>query len=38
MRRILRDISAGEDLGDVTTLRDPEVVKDVEKRFAEQGS
>jgi len=36
MRRILRDISTGEDLGDVTTLRDPEVVKDVEKRFAEQ--
>ena len=36
MRRILRDISVGEDLGDVTTLRDPEVVKDVERRFAEQ--
>jgi acetyl-CoA synthetase len=36
MRRILRDIATGEDLGDVTTLRDPEVVKDVEKRFAEQ--
>ncbi|MDP9189580.1 MAG: acetate--CoA ligase [Actinomycetota bacterium] len=36
MRRLLRDIAAGEDLGDVTTLRDPEVVKDVEKRFAEQ--
>jgi acetyl-CoA synthetase len=38
MRRILRDIAAGEDLGDVTTLRDPDVVKDVEKRFAEQKS
>ncbi len=36
MRRLLRDIAAGEDLGDVTTLRDPEVVKDVEKQFAEQ--
>jgi acetyl-CoA synthetase len=36
MRRLLRDISTGEDLGDVTTLRDPDVVKDVEKRFAEQ--
>jgi acetyl-CoA synthetase len=36
MRRLLRDIAAGEDLGDVTTLRDPGVVKDVEKRFAEQ--
>ena len=33
---ILRDISVGEDLGDVTTLRDPEVVKDVERRFGEQ--
>jgi acetyl-CoA synthetase len=38
MRRILRDISTGEDLGDVTTLRDPEVVKDVERQFADQGS
>jgi acetyl-CoA synthetase len=37
MRRILRDISAGADLGDVTTLRDPDVVRDVEKRFGEQG-
>jgi acetyl-CoA synthetase len=36
MRRILRDISTGEDLGDVTTLRDPDVVKDVERRFADQ--
>ncbi len=35
MRRILRDIATGEDdLGDVTTLRDPEVVEDVQKRFA----
>ena len=38
MRRLLRDIAAGEDLGDVTTLRDPDVVKDVEKRFAAQES
>ncbi len=36
MRRLLRDIAAGEDLGDVTTLRDPDVVKDVEKQYAEQ--
>ncbi len=37
MRRILRGIATGEDdLGDVTTLRDPEVVEDVQKRFAEQ--
>ena len=38
MRRLLRDIATGEDLGDVTTLRDPDVVTDVEKRFAEQGA
>jgi acetyl-CoA synthetase len=38
MRRLLRDIAAGEHLGDVTTLRDPEVVRDVERRFAEQGA
>ncbi|MGH2955738.1 MAG: acetate--CoA ligase [Solirubrobacterales bacterium] len=37
MRRILRDISTGEDLGDVTTLRDPDVVEDVQRQFAEQG-
>jgi acetyl-CoA synthetase len=36
MRRLLRDIATGEDLGDVTTLRDPDVVKDVEKQYAEQ--
>jgi acetyl-CoA synthetase len=36
MRRILRHIAAEEkDLGDVTTLRDPGVVEDVQKRFAE---
>ncbi len=35
MRRILRDIATGhEDLGDVTTLRDPAVVEDVQKQFA----
>ena len=37
MRRILRSIGQGEDdLGDVTTLRDPDVVEDVQKRFEEQ--
>jgi acetyl-CoA synthetase len=35
MRRLLRDIATGEDLGDVTTLRDPDVVEDVQKRYAE---
>jgi acetyl-CoA synthetase len=35
MRRILRGIATGEDdLGDVTTLRDPEVVEGVQERFA----
>ncbi|MGZ5333177.1 MAG: acetate--CoA ligase [Solirubrobacterales bacterium] len=34
MRRLLRDIAAGEDLGDVTTLRDPDVVTDVQTQFA----
>ena len=38
MRRLLRDIAAGEDLGDVTTLRDPDVVKDVQKQFATSSS
>ena len=37
MRRLLRDIAAGEELGDVTTLRDPEVIKDVQSRFAKAG-
>ncbi|MSO41538.1 MAG: acetate--CoA ligase [Solirubrobacterales bacterium] len=37
MRRLLRDIAAGEHLGDVTTLRDPDVVQDVVRRFADQG-
>jgi acetyl-CoA synthetase len=38
MRRILRGISTGEDdLGDVSTLRDPSVVEDVQKRFADAG-
>ncbi|MBM3668186.1 MAG: acetate--CoA ligase [Actinobacteria bacterium] len=36
MRRLLRDIAAGEHLGDVTTLRDPDVVRDVESRFRQQ--
>ncbi len=36
MRRLLRDIAAGNDLGDVTTLRDPSVVDDL-KRQVEGG-
>ena len=34
MRRLLRDIAAGEHLGDVSTLRDPEVVEDLKKQLA----
>jgi acetyl-CoA synthetase len=34
MRRLLRDVAEGKELGDVTTLRDPEVVKDLEAKFA----
>ncbi len=33
MRRLLRDIAEGRKLGDVTTLRDPEVVKELEGQF-----
>jgi acetyl-CoA synthetase len=34
MRRLLRDVAEGKELGDVTTLRDPDVVKDLEKKFS----
>jgi acetyl-CoA synthetase len=34
MRRLLRDIAEGRELGDVTTLRDPGVMKDLEGKFA----
>jgi acetyl-CoA synthetase len=34
MRRLLRDIAEGRELGDVTTLREPGVMKDLEQRFA----
>jgi acetyl-CoA synthetase len=35
MRRLLRDIAEGRALGDVTTLRDPEVMKELEGKIAE---
>ena len=31
MRRLLRDIAEGRELGDVTTLRDPDVVKELDE-------
>jgi acetyl-CoA synthetase len=37
MRRLLRDIAAGDDLGDVSTLRDPEVVEDLQKQVGNAG-
>jgi acetyl-CoA synthetase len=35
IRRLLRDIAEGRELGDVTTLREPGVMKDLETKFAE---
>jgi acetyl-CoA synthetase len=37
MRRLLRDIAEGRELGDVTTLRDPDVMAQLESRIAERG-
>jgi acetyl-CoA synthetase len=34
MRRLLRDIAEGRELGDVTTLRDPGVMKELEGKIA----
>jgi acetyl-CoA synthetase len=36
MRRLLRDIAEGRELGDVTTLRDPEVMSQLEDRIKER--
>jgi acetyl-CoA synthetase len=36
MRRLLRDIAEGRELGDVTTLRDPNVVEQLEGRINER--
>jgi acetyl-CoA synthetase len=36
MRRLLRDIAEGRELGDVTTLRDPEVMAQIESRVADR--
>jgi acetyl-CoA synthetase len=35
MRRLLRDIASGQELGDVTTLRDPGVVEGLKQQVAE---
>ena len=34
MRRLLRDIAEGRELGDVTTLRDPDVMQELERKIA----
>lgn len=36
MRRLLRDIAEGRELGDVTALRDPDVMDELEQTFSEQ--
>jgi acetyl-CoA synthetase len=36
MRRLLRDIAEGRELGDVTTLRDPTVMSQLEERIVER--
>src|SRR4051795_2045608 len=38
MRRLLRDIAEGKELGDVTTLRDPDVMKVLEGKVKERQS
>jgi acetyl-CoA synthetase len=37
MRRLLRDIAEGRALGDVTTLKDPEVMAELESKIAAEG-
>jgi acetyl-CoA synthetase len=37
MRRLLRDVAEGKDIGDVTTLADPTVLKGLQEQFVKQG-
>jgi acetyl-CoA synthetase len=37
MRRLLRDIAEGRELGDVTTLRDPAIMEELKLKVAERG-
>jgi acetyl-CoA synthetase len=37
MRRLLRDIAEGRELGDVTTLRDPDIMRELESKVAARG-
>jgi acetyl-CoA synthetase len=36
MRRLLRDIAEGRELGDVTTLRDPDIMEQLEQKIQER--
>ncbi len=36
MRRLLRDIAEGRELGDVTTLRDPDVMSQLDDKVKER--
>jgi acetyl-CoA synthetase len=36
MRRLLRDIAEGREMGDVTTLRDPAVMEELETKIKER--
>jgi acetyl-CoA synthetase len=38
MRRLLRDIAEGKEMGDVTTLRDPDVMAQLEEKVKERQS
>src|SRR5687767_8036510 len=38
MRRLLKDIAEGRELGDVTTLRDPSVTEVLQQKISERGS
>ena len=38
MRRLLRNIASGDELGDVTTLRDPTVMDQLQEKIAVAGS
>jgi acetyl-CoA synthetase len=38
MRRLLRDIAEGRELGDVTTLRDPAIMDELKQKVAERGA
>ena len=36
MRRLLRDIAEGRELGNTTTLSDPGVVEQIQKQFTDE--